>query len=104
MRHFQERTAPSHAAFHLLVRGLGNGTVSRVLNARPDAAAMTSSLCLAVRAGVVVRLEHLLSIEACLECKDSEDGTALLVACARGRLQAVKSLVQQVARISYGTA
>lgn len=78
---------------------LSQDQLSSFLNTYPSG--YHSPLCMAVSIDHVSALRVLLEFGAELEMEGSRAGTALMTACARGRLEIVKLLVRRGAQLTY---
>ncbi|KAF7554514.1 hypothetical protein G7Z17_g2840 [Cylindrodendrum hubeiense] len=69
----------------------------------PDPCTNVRPCCMSIRKGDVAMLEVFLEFGWDFEREGSEEGSALMVACSVGQLNAVKLLVRRGARLSYVT-
>ncbi len=78
---------------------LSHDTFKRVLNLQPERG--ISPLCRASSRGMLEIMENCLTMGAEIDFDGCSLGSALMIACACGRLDAVKLLVRRGAAISY---
>ena len=86
-------------AFKRYRKRLRRATLKRIMNLQPKRG--TSPLCRAASRGVLEIMENCLAMNAEIDFEGCSLGSALMIACASGRLDAVKLLVRRGAAISY---
>ena len=86
-------------SFRLYRRILPYDTFKRILNLQPERG--MSPLCRAFSRGIFEIMENCLAMDAEIDFEGCSLGSALMIACACGRLNAVKLLVRRGAVISY---
>ena len=86
-------------SFKLYRRRLPHDTFKRIMNLQPDRG--MSPLCRASSRGMLEVMENCLIMGAEIEFEGCSLGSALMIACACGRLDAVKLLVRRGAAICY---
>ncbi len=86
-------------SFKLYRRRLTHHTFERILNLQPERG--ISPLCRASARGILEIMENCLTMGAEIDFEGCILGSALMTACACGRLNAVKFLVRRGAAISY---
>lgn len=85
--------------FELYRRRLPHDTLKRIMNLQPERG--ISPLCRASSRGIREIMENCLTMGAEIDFEGCSLGSALMTACACGRLDAVKLLVRRGAAISY---
>lgn len=86
-------------SFELYRRRLPHDTFQRIMNLQPERG--MSPLCRASSRGILEVMENCLSMGAEMDFEGCSLGSAMMIACASGRLDAVKLLVRRGAAISY---
>lgn len=86
-------------SFRLYRRILPHDTFKRIMNLQPERG--MSPLCRASSRGILEVMENCLTMGAEIDFEGCSLGSALMIACACGRLDAVKLLVRRGAAISY---
>ncbi|KAF2811526.1 ankyrin [Mytilinidion resinicola] len=87
------------SSFELYRRRLPHDALKRIMNLQPERG--ISPLCRASSRGILEIMENCLIMGAEIDFEGCSIGSALMIACACGRLDAVKLLVRQGAAISY---
>lgn len=87
------------SSFKLYRRGLSHDAFTRIMNLQPERG--MSPLCRASSRGMLEITENCLTMGAEIDFEGCSLGSALMIACACGRLDAVKFLVRRGAAISY---
>ncbi|KAK3385840.1 ankyrin repeat-containing domain protein [Podospora didyma] len=87
-----------YSNMRLINRWLSHVGHAQIVDLQP--AGCTSPLCLAAQHNDLTAVKALLSVGAEIDFEGSEDGTALMAACAMGRLEVVKLLVHHGASIT----
>ncbi|KAF2488661.1 ankyrin [Lophium mytilinum] len=87
------------SGFEFYRRGLPHSTFARIMNIQPERG--VSPLCRASSRGILEIMENCLKMDAEIDFEGCSLGSALMIACACGRLDAVKLLVRRGAAISY---
>ena len=82
-----------------LFRRLPKDKIAKMINATPKR--FVSALCNAVYRDTFDAIDVLVKNGADVNLEGSVEGTALMAACSRGRLQSVKLLMERGARIAY---
>lgn len=85
--------------FALYQQRLPYDTFKHLMNLEPERG--ISPLCRAASRGIMEIMENCLTMGADIDFEGCSLGSALMIACACGRLDAVKFLVQRGAAISY---
>lgn len=86
-------------SFKLYRRHLPHDTFKRILNLQPERG--MSPLCRASSRGMLEVMENCLTMNAEIDFEGCSLGSAMMMACACGRLDAVKLLVRRGAAICY---
>lgn len=87
------------SSFELYRRRLPHDTLKRIMNLQPERG--ISPLCRASSRGIRGIMENCLTMGAEIDFEGCSLGSALMIACACGRLDAVKLLVRRGAAICY---
>lgn len=87
------------SGFKLYRQRLPHATLVRIMNLQPERG--ISPLCRASSRGILEIMENCLTMGAEIDFEGCTLGSALMIACACGRLDAVKFLVRRGAAISY---
>lgn len=86
-------------SFPLYLRKLGPRTFGKIVNL--ESRDPWSPLCLAATQGQTLAMENMIRLGARLEFEGCPSGTALIAACAVGRLESVKFLIRRGSLMAY---